>query len=114
MAWEPETKARIEMENSTKNSRADGILKLPLVDLRVASTREIRCPSTRHHLPIRSLLYALSLFLFFFFFFLFFTSSFARTLGYSNTASANSIALSNARKAAGKIVIGQCTIRIVV
>ncbi|KAJ4858116.1 major facilitator superfamily domain-containing protein [Trichoderma breve] len=80
MAWEPEAKARIDMENAARTSRMDGILKVPIVDWRIARTL--------YYLP------------------LFFFATYARTLGYSDTAGANFIALSNACNAIGKIAIG--------
>ncbi|PWY91635.1 MFS monocarboxylate transporter [Aspergillus sclerotioniger CBS 115572] len=101
MAWEPGSRTRIEMENSTRTSRADGILKVPLVDWRVARTRRFMAQAlsaifqaAAYYTPV------------------FFYASYAQTLGYSTTASSNFIALSNACNAVGKIVIGHLADRL--
>ncbi|RFU76009.1 hypothetical protein TARUN_6219 [Trichoderma arundinaceum] len=95
MAWEPEIKARIEMENGARTGRMDGILKVPIVDWRVARTRKFVAQALGA--IFQSAVYYLPLFFF---------ATYARTLGYSDTAGANFIALSNACNAIGKIVIG--------
>ncbi|KAL6872166.1 major facilitator superfamily domain-containing protein [Trichoderma novae-zelandiae] len=95
MAWEPEAKARIDMENSARTSRLDGLLKVPIVDWRVARTRKFAAQALGA--VFQSAVYYLPLFFF---------ATYARTLGYSDTAGANFIALSNACNAIGKIVIG--------
>ncbi|KAB8268861.1 MFS monocarboxylate transporter [Aspergillus minisclerotigenes] len=101
MAWEPSTKARIETENSARTSRADGILKVPLVDWRVAKSRKFVAQalgavfqSAAYYTPV------------------FFYASYAQTLGYGTTASSNFIALSNACNAIGKIIIGHLADRV--
>ncbi|KAL1852681.1 hypothetical protein Plec18170_005815 [Paecilomyces lecythidis] len=100
MAWEPASKARIDTENAARTSRADGILNVPLVDIRVAKTRKFLAQavgaifqSAAYYTPV------------------FFFASYAQTLGYSGTAGANFIALSNACNAIGKIVIGHAADR---
>lgn len=95
MAWEPETKARIEMENGARKSRMDGLLKVPILDWRVARTRRFAAQALGA--VFQSAVYYLPLFFF---------ATYARTLGYSDTAGANFIALSNACNAIGKIAIG--------
>ncbi|KAK9454380.1 MFS general substrate transporter [Dipodascopsis uninucleata] len=101
IAWEPSTKARIDMENSLRTSRAQGIIKVPLVNLRVAKSRKFIAQAlaaifqaAAYYTPV------------------FFFASYARTLGYSTTAGANFIALSNACNAVGKIVIGHVADRV--
>ncbi|OOF90663.1 hypothetical protein ASPCADRAFT_178629 [Aspergillus carbonarius ITEM 5010] len=101
MAWEPGSRTRIEMENSSRTSRAGGILKVPLVDWRVARTRRFMAQAlsaifqaAAYYTPV------------------FFYASYAQTLGYSTTASSNFIALSNACNAVGKIVIGHLADRL--
>lgn len=95
MEWEPATKARIQMENGARTSRMDGILKVPIVDWRVARTRKFVAQALGA--VFQSAVYYLPLFFF---------ATYARTLGYSDTAGANFIALSNACNAIGKIAIG--------
>ncbi|KAM0263920.1 hypothetical protein ACHAQJ_000955 [Trichoderma viride] len=95
MDWEPETKARIEIENGTRTGRMDGILKVPIVDWRVARTRKFAAQALGA--IFQSAVYYLPLFFF---------ATYARSLGYSDTAGANFIAVSNACNAIGKISIG--------
>ncbi|KAL6825303.1 major facilitator superfamily domain-containing protein [Trichoderma camerunense] len=95
MAWEPEAKARIDRENAARTSRMDGILKVPIVDWRIARTRKFAAQALAS--IFQSAVYYLPLFFF---------ATYARTLGYSDTAGANFIALSNACNAIGKIAIG--------
>ncbi|KAE8164387.1 major facilitator superfamily domain-containing protein [Aspergillus tamarii] len=101
MAWEPSNRARIDTENSARTSRADGILKVPLVDWRVAKSRKFVAQalgavfqSAAYYTPV------------------FFYASYAQTLGYGTTASSNFIALSNACNAIGKIIIGHLADRV--
>ncbi|KZF19078.1 MFS general substrate transporter [Xylona heveae TC161] len=101
ITWEPTSKARFWTENNARTSRADGILKVPLVDIRVARTRKFAAQalgaifqSAAYYTPV------------------FFFASYARSLGYGDTAGANFIALSNACNAVGKIVIGYAADRI--
>ncbi|PYI25850.1 MFS general substrate transporter [Aspergillus indologenus CBS 114.80] len=97
MAWEPGTRTQIEIENSARSSRSrvHGLLKVPLVDWRVARSRRFIAQAlgavfqaAAYYTPV------------------FFYASYAQTLGYSTAASANFIALSNACNAVGKVVIG--------
>lgn len=93
MRWPTSHLTRIQAENAA-NSRAS-LLRIPLVDWRVARTRKFfahalgaALQSAAYYTPV------------------FFFASFARTLGYSQATSANFIAISNAANALGKIVIG--------
>ncbi|EHK17361.1 uncharacterized protein TRIVIDRAFT_66296 [Trichoderma virens Gv29-8] len=95
MAWEPEAKARIDMENSARTSRIDGILKVPIIDWRIARTRKFAAQALGS--IFQSAVYYLPIFFF---------ATYARTLGYSDTAGANFIAISNMCNAVGKIAIG--------
>ena len=95
LSWEVQTQARVNLENSTRSGRLDGILKVPLIDWRVAKSRRFAAhglgaifQAAAYYTPV------------------FFFASYAHTLGYSATAGANFIALSNACNAIGKIVIG--------
>lgn len=95
MAWEPVTKRQIEIENQTRQRRFTNFLKVPLVDWKVARSRKFAaqalaavCQSAVYYIPV------------------FFFAAYARTLGYSDTAGANFIAISNACNAVGKIAIG--------
>lgn len=95
MTWEAQAQNRINIENATRSGRMDGILKVPLVDWRVAKSRKFAAQglgaifqAAAYYTPV------------------FFFASYAGTLGYSATAGANFIALSNACNAIGKIVIG--------
>ncbi|KAJ5455502.1 major facilitator superfamily domain-containing protein [Penicillium daleae] len=95
MAWEPSTKARIETENSARARRIDSLLRVPLVDFRIAKTKRFFAQalgamfqSAAYYIPV------------------FFFASYARSLGYSDTAGANFVAISNACNAIGKIAIG--------
>ncbi|KAH8820728.1 major facilitator superfamily domain-containing protein [Xylogone sp. PMI_703] len=95
MTWEAQSQARINAENALQTSRIRGIFVVPLVDWRVAKTRKFVAQglgaifqAAAYYTPV------------------FFFASYASTLGYSNTAGANFIALSNACNAIGKIVIG--------
>lgn len=101
MAWEPSVKARFDRENTSRTGGVQGLWKVPLVDLRVVKTRKFTAQavggafqSAAYYLPI------------------FFFATYARTLGYSDTAGANFIALSNACNAIGKIAIGHAADRI--
>ena len=100
MSWEPSSRRQIEMENRTRVGRPRGIWNVPLVDMRVARTRKFMSQalgaifqSAAYYTPV------------------FFFASYARTLGYSDAAGANFIALSNACNAIGKIVIGHAADR---
>ncbi|KAM0438689.1 hypothetical protein ACHAPT_001445 [Fusarium lateritium] len=101
MAWEPRTRAQLQVINAARVSRADGILNVPLVDLRVAKSQRFLAQAlsaifqaAAYYTPV------------------FFFASYAATLGYSTTAGANFIAISNACNAVGKIVIGHAADRI--
>ncbi|KAJ6086240.1 Major facilitator superfamily domain general substrate transporter [Penicillium sp. IBT 16267x] len=94
MKWPASQIARIQVENAAA-ARSSSLFRIPLVDWRVARTRKFAAhalgaalQSAAYYTPV------------------FFFSSFARTLGYSTTSSANFIAISNAANALGKIVIG--------
>ncbi|KAI1444812.1 MFS monocarboxylate transporter [Annulohypoxylon stygium] len=95
MAWEPQTLARINAENASRAGHLRGIFQVPLIDWHVAKTRKFAAQglgaifqAAAYYTPV------------------FFFASYAGTLGYSATAGANFIALSNACNAIGKIVIG--------
>lgn len=97
MTWEPSRKSQIAIEQqaSLSSSRSKNIFSLPLVDLRLLKTRKFVAQAlggifqaAAYYIPV------------------FFFSTYAATLGYSTTAGANFIALSNACNAIGKIVIG--------
>jgi MFS family permease len=95
LSWEPQSLARFSVENASRTGRFDGILQVPLVDWRVAKSRKFAAQglgaifqAAAYYTPV------------------FFFASYASSLGYSNTAGANFIALSNACNAIGKIVIG--------
>ncbi|CAK7215301.1 hypothetical protein SCUCBS95973_002435 [Sporothrix curviconia] len=95
LSWEPRTRAQLEVERTARVSRMDGVLKVPLVDARIARTRKFAAQAVgaifqagAYYTPV------------------FFFASFASTLGYSATAGANFIAISNACNAVGKIIIG--------
>ncbi|KAI8654750.1 MFS domain-containing protein [Fusarium keratoplasticum] len=101
MAWEPRTRAQLQVVNAARVSRADGIFNVPLVDLRVAKSQRFLAQAlsaifqaAAYYTPV------------------FFFASYAATLGYSTTAGANFIAISNACNAVGKIVIGHAADRI--
>lgn len=99
--WEHGTEARLRLEQSTQTSRAKGLFQVPLIEWRIAKTRKFAAQaigamfqSAAYYLP------------------LFFFATYARSLGYSNTAGANFIALSNACNAIGKIAIGHAADRL--
>ncbi|KAI1840192.1 hypothetical protein JX266_013593 [Neoarthrinium moseri] len=104
ISWEPNTRRRIEIENATNRSNrslTSRILKVPLIDWRVARSRKFAAQalgtifqSAAYYTPV------------------FFFASYANTLGYSATAGANFIALSNACNAIGKIIIGHAADRV--
>ncbi|KAJ5703033.1 hypothetical protein N7488_010581 [Penicillium malachiteum] len=92
MKWPASQLTRIQAENAPSPR---SFFRIPLVDWRVVRTRKFAAhalgaalQSAAYYTPV------------------FFFASFARTLGYSTTASANFIAISNAANALGKIVIG--------
>lgn len=93
--WEPSAKAQNDALMATKSSRLDGILRVPLVDWRIARSRKFLAQA------LGALFQSAAYFTPVFFF-----ASYARTLGYSETAGANFIAISNACNAIGKIAIG--------
>ncbi|CAM1507985.1 Fc.00g048330.m01.CDS01 [Cosmosporella sp. VM-42] len=100
MAWEPIARAQIAMENNARTSRTGGIFSVSLADWRVVKSRKFVAhalgaifQAAAYYAPI------------------FFFASYARTLGYSDTAGANFIAISNACNAVGKIVIGHAADR---
>lgn len=95
MMWEPKTRARIHIENAARTHRTAALLKVPLVEIRVATSRKFVAQalsallqSAAYYTPV------------------FFFAAYARTLGYSDTAGANFIAISNACNALGKVAIG--------
>ncbi|KXL47409.1 hypothetical protein M433DRAFT_157399 [Acidomyces richmondensis BFW] len=95
MMWEPRTLARIQVENAARTHRTLALLKVPLVEMRVAKSRKFVAQalsallqSAAYYTPV------------------FFFAAYARTLGYSDTAGANFIAISNACNALGKVAIG--------
>jgi len=95
LSWEPATRRRIQMENAALGHRFKRTFKVPLVDWRIARQRKFVAQalggilqSAAYYTPV------------------FFFASYARTLGYSDAAGANFIALSNACNAVGKVVIG--------
>lgn len=99
MRWPASQLTRIQAENAT-TARQSSLLRIPLVDWRVACTRKFvahalgaALQSAAYYTPV------------------FFFASFARTLGYSQASSANFIAISNAANALGKIVIGHAADR---
>jgi MFS family permease len=100
MAWEPSTRARIQTE-AASSGRVNALLRVPLVDMRVARTRKFVAyalgglfQSAVYYVPV------------------FFFAAYARTLGYSDTAGANFVALSNACNAIGKVIIGYAADRL--
>jgi MFS family permease len=99
MCWPESQIARIQAENAAA-SRTSKFFRLPLVDWRVVRSRKFvahalgaALQSAAYYTPV------------------FFFASFARTLGYSQTSSANFIAISNAANALGKVVIGHAADR---
>ncbi|KAH7308635.1 major facilitator superfamily domain-containing protein [Stachybotrys elegans] len=95
ITWEAQTQTRIHMENASREARLNGIFMVPLLDWRIAKSRKFIAhglgamfQAAAYYTPV------------------FFFASYARTLGYSDAAGANFIALSNACNAIGKIVIG--------
>lgn len=93
MTWEPSRKAQNEIEQRAKTTR--NIFAVPLVDFRLMKTRKFVAQASgavfqgaAYYIPV------------------FFFATYASSLGYSDTAGANFIALSNACNAIGKIVIG--------
>lgn len=94
LTWDPVTRRRLEVENQ-HSSTTRNILRVPLIDWRVAKTRKFLAQalgaslqSAAYYTPV------------------FFFASYARTLGYNDSTGANFIALSNAANAIGKIAIG--------
>lgn len=92
--WPASQITRIEAENAA-SARVSKVFRLPLVPWRVVRTRKFfahalgaALQSAAYYTPV------------------FFFASFARTLGYSQSTSANFIAISNAANALGKVVIG--------
>ncbi|TPX11914.1 uncharacterized protein E0L32_007412 [Thyridium curvatum] len=102
LGWEPATRRALEAERAARtSSRASGMLKVPLLDVRVARTRKFAAQalgavlqSAAYYTPV------------------FFFASYARTLGYGPAAGANFIAVSNACNAVGKIAIGHAADRV--
>ncbi|RAO73331.1 uncharacterized protein BHQ10_009343 [Talaromyces amestolkiae] len=96
MTWEPSRKAQNEIERRAQMTQKQrNIFAVPLVDLRLMRTRKFVAQAlgamfqgAAYYIPV------------------FFFATYASTLGYSDTAGANFIALSNACNAIGKIVIG--------
>ncbi|KAJ5666668.1 Major facilitator superfamily domain general substrate transporter [Penicillium macrosclerotiorum] len=94
MKWHASQMIQIQAENTARTHKMS-ILRIPLVDWRVARTRKFAAhalgaalQSAAYYTPV------------------FFFASYARTLGYSQATSANFIAISNAANALGKIAIG--------
>lgn len=99
LRWPASHLTRLQAEN-VATPRTSSLLRIPLVDWRVARTRKFfahalgaSLQSAAYYTPV------------------FFFASFARTLGYSQATSANFIAVSNAANALGKIVIGHAADR---
>lgn len=97
MTWEPSRKAQNEIERTAQQAtqRRRNMLAVPLVDLKLMKSRKFIAQASgavfqgaAYYIPV------------------FFFATYASTLGYSDTAGANFIALSNACNAIGKIVIG--------
>ncbi|GAM41060.1 hypothetical protein TCE0_041r13888 [Talaromyces pinophilus] len=97
MTWEPSRKAQNEIERRAQQAtqRRRNMLAVPLVDLKLMKSRKFIAQASgavfqgaAYYIPV------------------FFFATYASTLGYSDTAGANFIALSNACNAIGKIVIG--------
>lgn len=95
MTWEPSRKAQNEIERRAQATQRSNILAVPLVDLKLMKSRKFIAQASgavfqgaAYYIPV------------------FFFATYASTLGYSDTAGANFIALSNACNAIGKIVIG--------
>lgn len=90
--WDPETKARLAREHA---AHTPAIWRVPLLDWRIARSRTFLAQlagavlqGAAYYTPV------------------FFFSAYARTLGFSATAGANFIAVSNVCNALGKIAIG--------
>lgn len=99
LEWPPARRVALAAENASL-SRATSIFSISLVDWKVATSRKFvaqavgtMLQSAAYYTPV------------------FFFASYARTLGYSETTSANFIALSNATNAIGKVIIGHAADR---
>ncbi|KAJ5281797.1 hypothetical protein N7478_007169 [Penicillium angulare] len=96
MKWPPSQIARIQAEEAASSrSRPRNLFLIPVMDWRVARTRQFAAhalgaslQSAAYYTPV------------------FFFSAFARTLGYSTTSSANFIAISNGANALSRVAIG--------
>ncbi|WWC64055.1 uncharacterized protein I303_106662 [Kwoniella dejecticola CBS 10117] len=98
--WDPTTKIRLERESAQRRRRNEGLYRslfvnIKLLDMEVAKSRVFVVQiigtflqAAAYYTPV------------------FFFSAYARSIGFSTTAGANFIALSNATNAIGKIVIG--------
>ncbi|EXJ73049.1 uncharacterized protein A1O5_04198 [Cladophialophora psammophila CBS 110553] len=100
MRWEATASRRFRAE-ARHSSGIVGLLKIPLVDYRIARSHTFfaqalgaALQSAAYYTPV------------------FFFASYARTLGYSSATASNFIALSNAANAIGKIIIGHAADRI--
>ncbi|KIW96408.1 uncharacterized protein Z519_03477 [Cladophialophora bantiana CBS 173.52] len=100
MRWEAPASRRFRAE-ARHSPGIVGLLKIPLVDYRIARSRtffaqalEAALQSAAYYTPV------------------FFFASYARTLGYSSATASDFIALSNAANAIGKIIIGHAADRI--
>jgi MFS family permease len=91
LKWDPAAEARRTQESRTYRSRWN----LPRANWNIVRTRAFVAHGTAAGLQAAAYITPV-----------YFFSSFARTLGYSGTAGANFIALSNACNFAGKIVVG--------
>lgn len=93
--WDDASKARLRQQSPSRAVTLTGLFKVPLVDYRVAKSRKFAAQA------LGAVLQAAAYYIPVFFF-----ATFARTLGYSQAAGANFIAINNACNALGKIAIG--------
>ena len=101
MKWPSSQMQRINSERSATPPTLQNLFKVPLMNYHIARTRTFQAhaigaimQSAAYYTPV------------------FFFASYARTLGYSASAAANFIALSNAFNAVGKVVIGYAADRL--
>ncbi|KAH8797941.1 major facilitator superfamily domain-containing protein [Xylogone sp. PMI_703] len=94
LKWEPSFEERLCTETRTTN-RARSLLKFPLVDWHVAKSRKFVAQALGAMLQAAA--YSTPLI---------FLSTFARSLGYSESTGASFIAIGNAANVIGKIIIG--------
>ena len=101
MAWDSSTQARLVAEQSNSRTKPIDLLRVPLVDWRVAKSRRFLASalgaifqSAAYYTPI------------------FFFAAYASTLGYSDSTGANFLAINNCCNAVGKIAIGYAADRL--